>query len=499
MHRLNSFFALLLIFAFAIPLSVLQAASKKEAFPETISPDELKAEYAAAQAGGDKVRILIVPGHEPGYGGAQFGGFYERELAVALSNALAEKLRADPNLEVLVARGNDGWNRDFSAYFDRSMKSIEKFVSSAKKTFTKLVKRGKVEEKTEEVAHNAAPNDVALRLYGITKWSNDHDVDLMIHVHLNDEASHAENVPGNQSGFAIYVPDGQYGNARASKAVAEDILPRLKALNNVSTMPLEDAGIVEDQELIALGAYNTSEVPSLLIEYGYLYEGKFQHPEVVPAVLDDLAYATSRGVEDFFGVSSGGRYDSQVLPYRFTANVTATTTATSTVSSLDIYALQAALRSLKFYPPTATSLINCPVSGVLGSCTVDAVKAFQASKGLAQTGNLDLATRNALNAAFGIPSNPIAAETPAPAPAASAPVCAFPKPLSLDTESEDVTRLQTILAKDATLYPEGKITGYFGPATEAAVKKFQERHQIAKAGEPGYGSVGPRTAAALCK
>jgi peptidoglycan hydrolase-like protein with peptidoglycan-binding domain len=63
-----------------------------------------------------------------------------------------------------------------------------------------------------------------------------------------------------------------------------------------------------------------------------------------------------------------------------------------------------------------------------------------------------------------------------------------------------VKRLQTILAKDKALYPEGLVTGWFGPATLRAVQAFQKKSGIASSGTPettGYGAVGPKTAKAL--
>ena len=42
----------------------------------------------------------------------------------------------------------------------------------------------------------------------------------------------------------------------------------------------------------------------------------------------------------------------------------------------------------------------------------------------------------------------------------------------------DVAKIQEILATDPTIYPEGKKTGYFGPLTKEAVKRFQMRHEL---------------------
>ena len=55
-----------------------------------------------------------------------------------------------------------------------------------------------------------------------------------------------------------------------------------------------------------------------------------------------------------------------------------------------------------------------------------------------------------------------------------------------------VCYLQTMLAADPAVYPEGKITCYFGPLTGAAVKRYQKKH-----GLPQVGIVGPLTLAKL--
>ncbi len=57
---------------------------------------------------------------------------------------------------------------------------------------------------------------------------------------------------------------------------------------------------------------------------------------------------------------------------------------------------------------------------------------------------------------------------------------------------EDVELLQEILATDSDVYPEGLVTGYFGPLTRNAVKRFQKI-----AGIEQVGVVGPKTLARI--
>lgn len=56
----------------------------------------------------------------------------------------------------------------------------------------------------------------------------------------------------------------------------------------------------------------------------------------------------------------------------------------------------------------------------------------------------------------------------------------------------DVSALQTFLAADPSIYPQGLVTGYFGPLTFSAVSNFQSRNGIATVGR-----VGPITLAAI--
>jgi hypothetical protein len=86
---------------------------------------------------------------------------------------------------------------------------------------------------------------------------------------------------------------------------------------------------------------------------------------------------------------------------------------------------------------------------------------------------------------------------PAPAQTAVAAHAPFTTPLTRGSKGAAVTALQNFLSLNTTLYPEASVTGFYGPATERAVQRFQVKHGVAKLGDVGYGSVGPKTRAKM--
>ena len=56
------------------------------------------------------------------------------------------------------------------------------------------------------------------------------------------------------------------------------------------------------------------------------------------------------------------------------------------------------------------------------------------------------------------------------------PAFQFKSNLQVGSQGSEVQELQKCLAKDAAVYPEAEITGYFGEKTKAAVIKFQEKY-----------------------
>src|SRR3989344_2733997 len=178
-----------------------------------------------------------------------------------------------------------------------------------------------------------------------------------------------------------------------------------------------------------------------------------------------------------------------------TTTTTTTTTATSATSAQitqrlsigstgeDVRALQEALASMLDVYPEGT------VSGYFGALTKAAVAKFQMKYGIVSSssdagyGSVGPMTRAKLQEVFG---SGAVASTPAPSVSAVGVVLA--RELGLGALGDDVTQLQAFLAADSLLYPEGKITGYYGSLTVAAVRRFQERYGIAQVGR-----VGPQT------
>lgn len=64
--------------------------------------------------------------------------------------------------------------------------------------------------------------------------------------------------------------------------------------------------------------------------------------------------------------------------------------------------------------------------------------------------------------------------------------------LGFGATGQEVRNLQTFLASDPSIYPQGLVTGYFGPLTRSAVMNFQSVYGISQVGR-----VGPQTLAKI--
>lgn len=367
-------------------------------FADSVTEASLRDVYAQAKQGLRKVRILIVPGHDKERWGTEFKGVKEFELNLELAENLRQLLSQNPLFEVTLSQTDKGYDQRLLSYFENNKNGILAFIADHKNTMARAVSEGDVKA-VSNVIHNSVTSDTALKLYGINKWANEQATDIVIHVHFNDYPGRRFNSPGTYSGFSVYVPENQFSNAKGSRALANRVASRLETLYPRSDLPKENAGVVEDQELIAIGANNTLTGAGMLIEYGYIYENQFVHPDLRSTIISDLAFQTYAGVMDFFGehFADTGQYKTKLLPHVWTEDLEKKTEARR-----DVISLQAALVFEGIYPPNGRTKNDCGLSGYFGECTEKAVKDFQKKYDIAPAeGFVGAQTRVKLNELYG--------------------------------------------------------------------------------------------------
>ena len=370
------------IFAIIIIFGFLPKVSFGE---EAFLPNALR--YRA----GETIKILVIPGHDKKYSGAYFNGVSEQAINLQLANKIKEELTKDPQLSVTVTRNDDGYIPEIQEYFDEEEREINRFIKNHKESTKKAISENEIDP-GEQVPHADALPTVAYQLYGVNKWASENDFDIIINIHFNDDTSHSPKERGDFSGFSIYVPDENLPNHDDAIIIGEAIGQRMKQTFPVSDMPLEknkadENGVITDFNLIALGSNRTLKIPSVLVEYSYIYEPQTR-PEVFDLSAFVMARATTRGIYDYLN----GRQDMKNLLYSWGKEPIGKSL------SNDVMALQYGLREIGFYPPKTMN--DCPFTGNFGPCTLQAVKDFQKANGLKADGVVGPKTKETLNAIF---------------------------------------------------------------------------------------------------
>ncbi|MCR4284063.1 MAG: N-acetylmuramoyl-L-alanine amidase [Parcubacteria group bacterium] len=343
-------------------------------FIDSITETEMKDTYKLAEKEKDKLNILIVPGHDDDVFGAQFKGIKEADLNIELAEYLKNFFEKEKEFDVFLVRNKYGYNSIFSNYFNKNKDSIIQFISQYKNMMNTVVQIGLVEI-NNTVEHNSASEKTIIKLYGINKWANENDIDIVINIHFNDYPGRRYDKSGEYSGFAIYIPEKQFSNSKASMALAKPVFDQLKKYLPVSDMPKEQNSIIEDQELIAIGANNSLDSAVLFIEYGYIYESQFINENIRKVALEEAAYQTYLGIKNFFEGENNPltlQYDTLNNSYSWNDNLNK-----GLKGNKDVFALQLALAQSEIYPPKMLSKNECPINGNFGKCTDEAVKEFQ--------------------------------------------------------------------------------------------------------------------------
>ena len=203
----------------------------------------------------------------------------------------------DESFDVKITRNIEtgDYISEFKTYFEEQKVTIGEFKNFLKKDMKEKIKNGDLEIDEPIVAHTTSTRASNI-LYGINMWANESDIDFVLHIHFNNYQRSQMSKVGAYSGYSIYVPEHQYDNATSSLAIASSIENKLKISFNPSTLPLEKDTIIESQGLIAIGANNSRNKASILIEYGYIYEPDISKDET----LQKMAEVTYNGIKDYF-------------------------------------------------------------------------------------------------------------------------------------------------------------------------------------------------------
>lgn len=250
-------------------------------------------DYSATPPNHPSFHLLLVPGHDTTFGGTQFHNLFERVLTVDLAQDIANAASQDARFKIQITRDHNQWNEPFASYLADEKNAIITFRDQHIQEQKQLIASGEI-KKLPIVPHPTADQQTSLELFGINKWADENSVDLVLHIHFNDTVRSNTAQPGPDRGFSMYVPESQLPNSQASIDIAQYVFQSLNKSFYHSTSHL-----IQDQNLIAIGASNTLDKPAILIEYAYIYEPQLQTPASRDAYLKKLAAQTIAGLRDY--------------------------------------------------------------------------------------------------------------------------------------------------------------------------------------------------------
>lgn len=332
-------------------------------FTADFSPQILASKYADSN-----LKILIVPGHDNEYYGTSFEDIKEADLTLKIGSYLFDYLRQNKKFKVFIVMDENGYLPEFREYFKKEDENIQSFISEAVNFFHRLAGSGTIKKTEPPIEHVNANKITRKRLYGINKWANENDIDIVLHLHLNDYPGRQE--LGKYAGFSLYIPEKQMPNYSISYPLAEALLTQFSQHWPRSNFPKEKNILIEDQDLIALGSYGTLKSASIVIEYGYITEPRFRFEPF----LKEAALETSIALNKYFEKNDNllSEEFTWIKPYRFSLFA-----SYGDLNNINVAMMQAVLNKKGFYPPNGKTLHECPLSGNFKSCTLKALKNFQ--------------------------------------------------------------------------------------------------------------------------
>ena len=80
---------------------------------------------------------------------------------------------------------------------------------------------------------------------------------------------------------------------------ADYLNDEISKIEKKSNMPQEKDTIIEDQKLIAIGNYDTLKIPSVVVEYAYIYEPVITSSSTRNIFIEKAASSTATAINDY--------------------------------------------------------------------------------------------------------------------------------------------------------------------------------------------------------
>ena len=215
-------------------------------------------------------KIALIAGHDyrASSGGASGIAGKESEINLKIALRLEDYLESQKFAEVFVNRRKLKYDPGLISYIQNK---------SDKKTGGKNISYYRILTET-------------------ANYLNENKLDIIVNIHMNDVNEKFKN-RRNFEGFCIYYSTDN-ADAKHSKLLAECISSSLKKHKfKISNNSKELGGVLRCSDWVLVGNHRIKLMePSILIEYGYVYEKKFRKSETH----DYVAYCTNEGIKEYY-------------------------------------------------------------------------------------------------------------------------------------------------------------------------------------------------------
>lgn len=257
-----------------------QAANARRQAETPVAPDVAAQQAANARVGkGRNIIVVIDPGHggkDPGAGGA--GGVHEKDVVLAIARRLKATLDATPGFQAVLTRNSDVFLplRDRSAFARRHHADL--FISIHADAARSTLPRG---SSVFALSQHGATSETA-------RWlaQSENSADLIGGVggdlSLDDK---------DEMLRGVLLDLSMTATVNASLSVGNDVIKQIGSFNRLHKGSVEQAGFV---------VLKSPDIPSLLVETGFITTPAEAHLLQTPVHQQKLASAIANGVQRYF-------------------------------------------------------------------------------------------------------------------------------------------------------------------------------------------------------